>query len=139
MRRGEKTDEVLAFLQDCFASDEVTAHGQTFLFKPRPERPPIYVGGAPPHALARAARYGDGWMPMGGDPDSLKAPIAELRSRFEDAGRGVPEVVCMLGLPLGDVVGPAVAASQTERLRVVREQERRRWALIERQVSATTS
>lgn len=101
-RRGELTDEMLEFLGECFGADEVMLRGQTFLFKPRPERPPIFVGGAAPHALARAARYGDGWMPMGGEPDALKGPIAELRSRFADAGRPEPEVVCMTGLPLDD-------------------------------------
>ncbi|MDH3684915.1 MAG: TIGR03619 family F420-dependent LLM class oxidoreductase [Myxococcales bacterium] len=106
-RRGALTDEMLAFLGECFAADEVTANGQTFLFKPRPPRPPIFVGGAPPHALARAARHGDGWMPMGGDPAALPEPIAELRSRFADAGRAEPEVVCMTGLPLGDVTASA--------------------------------
>src|SRR4030095_11863336 len=39
-------------------------NGQDFLFLPRPARPEILVGGAAPHALARATRFGDGWMPM---------------------------------------------------------------------------
>jgi len=112
--RGRRTDETLAFLAACFASDEVTAHGQAFLFKPRPERPPIFVGGGPPHALARAARFGEGWMPMGGDPATLREPIAELRHRFADAGRGAPEVVCMTALPLGD---PEEAAARIAALR----------------------
>ena len=63
-RRGALTDETLAFLRDCFERDEVEANGQPFLFLPRPKRPPIFVGGAPPHALRRTVEYGDGWMPM---------------------------------------------------------------------------
>src|SRR5215470_3895253 len=69
-RRGRITDSTLAFLHRCFAADEVEANGQRFLFRPRPSRPPIFVGGAPPHALRRAVRFGDGWMPVGGDADS---------------------------------------------------------------------
>ena len=41
--RGRATDETLAFLRSCFESDTVEAHGQEFLFLPRPKRPPIFV------------------------------------------------------------------------------------------------
>lgn len=103
-RRGALADETLAFLRAAFdAPDDVAlAHGQRFLFRPRPPPPPILVGGAPPHALARAARFGDGWMPMGADPDALRAPIAELQRRCAEAGRPAPRVVAMGRLPLED-------------------------------------
>jgi probable F420-dependent oxidoreductase len=103
-RRGALADEALALLRRAFEApdDVVEAHGQPFLFRPRPPRPPILVGGAPPHALARAARFGDGWLPMGADPQALRAPIADLRHRFAEAGREAPEVVAMGRLPLDD-------------------------------------
>ena len=85
----------------------VAANGQQFLFRPRPARPPIFVGGAPPQALARAIRFGDGWMPMGVDPEKLRAPIAELRRLAAEAGRGAPEVVAMGRLPLEEPVRAA--------------------------------
>ena len=75
-RRGALTDHTLEFLHRCFAADEVETNGQRFLFLPRPQRPPIFVGGAPPHALRRAVRFGDGWMPMGGDPERLRPAIS---------------------------------------------------------------
>jgi alkanesulfonate monooxygenase SsuD/methylene tetrahydromethanopterin reductase-like flavin-dependent oxidoreductase (luciferase family) len=37
-QRGRRTDETLAFLHSCFADDVVHAHGQDFLFLPRPSR-----------------------------------------------------------------------------------------------------
>lgn len=101
-QRGAVTDATLEFFARCFASDVVEANGQPFLFKPRPSRPPILVGGAPPHALRRAVQYGDGWMPMSGDAATLRAPIAELRDRFAEAGRGIPEVASFTSLPLDD-------------------------------------
>ena len=101
-RRGRIADETLAFLERCFAADLVDANGQPFLFLPRPSPPPVFVGGAPPHALARAARYGDGWMPMGSDAAALAPHTAELRRRFEEAGKGAPEVVVLTRLPLGE-------------------------------------
>jgi probable F420-dependent oxidoreductase len=101
-RRGAATDETLAFLTRCFQDDEVEAHGQRFLFRPRPSAPPIYVGGAPPHAFDRAVRFGAGWMPMGLGPEKLAPFGAELARRFEDAGRPPPQIVTFDGLPLDD-------------------------------------
>jgi len=101
-QRGRLTDETLEFLHRCFADDEVEANEQRFLFRPRPQRPPIYVGGAPPHALERTLRYGDGWIPIGGDPEKLRAPVAELRERAQRAGRPTPEVVLMTALAVAD-------------------------------------
>jgi len=98
-RRGALADEALAFLQRCFDSagtgDVVESNGQPFLFRPRPARPPILVGGAAPHALRRAVRFGDGWMPMGTDARRLAPQIAELRRLAAEAGRPPPEVVAM--------------------------------------------
>jgi probable F420-dependent oxidoreductase len=103
-QRGRLTDETLDFLHRCFASDEVEANGQRFLFRPRPKRPPIYVGGAPPHALERAVRFGEGWIPLGApDPDHLAPHVARLRELAAKAGRPEPEVVLMTALPLDDL------------------------------------
>ncbi len=119
-RRGALTDEALAFWQRCFEADEVEAHGQPFLFRPRPPRPPLFVGGAPPQALARTLRFGDGWMPMGGDPESLRGPIAELRARAAEAGRPVPEVVTFTRLPLDETARARAQLSALEDVGVTR-------------------
>ena len=107
-RRGRISDATLAFLRECFEHDEVTANGQPFLFRPRPARPPIYVGGRPPHALARAAAYGDGWMPMGMTPEKLPAARAAYAEHCEAAGKAVGEIVVVGELPLDDA-GAAAA------------------------------
>jgi probable F420-dependent oxidoreductase len=96
-RRGRITDETLEFLLRCFAQDEVEARGQKFLFQPRPPRPPIYVGGSGEPALRRAARFGDGWFPMTGDPAKLAPAISRLRELAAEAGRAAPEVVAFSG------------------------------------------
>jgi len=99
-QRGRLTDQTLAFLHRCFAGDEVELNGQRFLFRPRPTRPPIFIGGAAPHALRRAARFGDGWMPMRGDPATLRPSIAQLREAMTAAGKPAPEVIVMTSLAL---------------------------------------
>jgi probable F420-dependent oxidoreductase len=103
-RRGKITDETLAFLNDCFDAkdDLVSANGQSFLFRPSPPKPPIYVGGAAPHALRRAVQYGDGWAVPSGEPDDLRAPIAELKQLFDTAGKPSPEILVQLKIPATD-------------------------------------
>jgi probable F420-dependent oxidoreductase len=103
-QRGRLTDDSLSFLHRCFESEDdvVEAEGQPFLFRPRPPRPPIYVGGMGPHAIARAARFGEGWMPMTGDPETLRDPIARLRALARELGRPVPEVLAFTGFDPGE-------------------------------------
>lgn len=112
-RRGVLTDELLAFLHECFAQDEVTRNGQRFLFQPRPVRPPFLIGGAAAHAFERIVSYGDGWMPMDGKPEALREPVRELTARMLDAGKPAPMVIPLTGLPLND---PARARDQLQAL-----------------------
>jgi probable F420-dependent oxidoreductase len=95
--RGRITDETLRFLHDAFDAekDEMLSNGQPFVFRPRPPKPRIWIGGAGPHAFARAARSGDGWIAMGNDPERLRRPVAELRARFDDAARPQPEIAVL--------------------------------------------
>jgi probable F420-dependent oxidoreductase len=113
--RGRITDRTLDLLERCFAGDVVEENGQPFLFRPRPVRPPIFVGGAPPHAIRRAVRWGDGWMPMARSPERLRDGIEMLNAEAERAKAPRPEVVVMTGLPLGD------AGRAVERARAFRD------------------
>jgi probable F420-dependent oxidoreductase len=101
-RRGDTTDATLSFLHACFAGDEVEANGQRFLFRPRPTRPPIIVGGAPPHAIRRAVRFGEGWIATSAHADVLEAGIASLREGMAAAGKPAPEIVLLQSLPVED-------------------------------------
>ena len=119
-RRGAITDRTLAFLHRCFERDEVEANGQIFLFRPRPARPPIIVGGAPPHAIRRAARFGDGWMPTGAHVGMLKSGIASLRADMAAAGKPAPEVVLLQPLPVDDEAKLAARLAELAALGVTR-------------------
>jgi probable F420-dependent oxidoreductase len=101
-RRGRITDETLARWRAWFSDDHAEANGQPFLFRPRPPRPALLVGGQPPHALERAARLGDGWMPMGADPEKLRPHAERLRALARQHGRGPLEIAALGALPLGD-------------------------------------
>jgi len=102
--RGRDADRVLDVLNRCFTADSVVEHGQPFLFRPRPHRPPIYVGGSGSHALRRVVNYADGWLPGRIAPSDLPAPLKELSEYSEEAGRAFPKVLMMLGLPLNDKI-----------------------------------
>ena len=108
-QRGRQSDETLAFIHDCFSRETMEANGQSFLFRPRPPRPPLYIGGKAPHALARAVKYGDGWFPMAADLAQLRADVDTYRELAREAGREEPEVVTFGQVPLED---PAAAQEQ---------------------------
>jgi alkanesulfonate monooxygenase SsuD/methylene tetrahydromethanopterin reductase-like flavin-dependent oxidoreductase (luciferase family) len=61
-------------------------------------------------------RFGDGWMPMGMDPEKLREPIADLQRGAREAGKPTPEVVAMGRIAIGDA---ARAAEQIAALAAV--------------------
>lgn len=100
--RGRVSDETLAFFDTCFAQDEVDANGQTFLFLPRPPKPPILVGGRAPYAIERAAKYGDGWFPIARTPQDIAAALPDYRALTEAAGKPAGQITASARLPLAD-------------------------------------
>ena len=108
-QRGRITDETLAFIHACFADDKVISNGQEFLFRPRPARPRIYVGGDGEHAIKRALELGDGWIPIGKTPEALAPIISDYRTRASSAGKSDPEIVTFSKLNSNDL--PEAAAT----------------------------
>jgi probable F420-dependent oxidoreductase len=98
-RRGAITDEYLAAILAAWTQDVVTLDGRFVSYRdvgtgPRPARqphPPIWVGGASPPAIRRAARFGDAWHPNNADLGWLRdTGLPALRAAAADAGRPVP-------------------------------------------------
>ena len=112
--RGRRTDETLEFLHACFAADTVEANGQPFLFRPRPPRPPILVGGSGPHALARTVAWGDSWLPMRMAPDALAGQLAELHQLAEEAGRTPPGLTALAPMPRDEANGLSTLAAHRD-------------------------
>jgi probable F420-dependent oxidoreductase len=107
-RRGAITDETLSVIHHLFSADVPGAYDgplvkfPSFVFLPRPKRPPIWVGGNSPAAMNRALKFGDGWHPMLPAAE-LKAKVEELRSRASGAGHAPPEIVVRRGVRLDDL------------------------------------
>jgi len=106
-KRGAVTDETLKVLHHLFSADVPGAyHGAlvqfpSFVFLPRPKRPPIWIGGNSPAAIKRVLKFGDGWHPMLPAAE-LKAKVEELNAAARAAGRHAPEIIVRRGLKLDD-------------------------------------
>jgi probable F420-dependent oxidoreductase len=107
-RRGAITNETLSVIHHLFRADEPGAYDgplvkfPSFMFLPRPRRPPIWVGGSGPAAMNRVVKFGDGWHPMQPAAE-LKAKVEELNSRARAAGRDAPEIVVRRGIKFDDI------------------------------------
>ena len=108
-RRGAVTDEQIRVLRSLWTEDTPSFDGEFYSFPPigayphpvqRPH-PPIWVGGHSRAAIRRAARLGDGWLPIGARPpadlrpEEIAAGLALLREEAERAGRAAAAIeVC---------------------------------------------
>jgi probable F420-dependent oxidoreductase len=106
-KRGAITDETLAVIHHLFGADVPGAYDgplvqfPSFVFLPRPKRPPIWIGGNGAAAMNRVLKFGDGWHPML-PATELKAQVEELNARARAAGREIPEIIVRRGLRLDD-------------------------------------
>jgi probable F420-dependent oxidoreductase len=95
-RRGSRLEEAVAVCRRLWREELVEHRGEFWEFPPVGFAPkplaadgvPVLFGGESDVAVARAARYGDGWMGMGGHtPASAAKTVARLRElRGPDAG-----------------------------------------------------
>jgi len=100
--RGKVTDEYLQAFRELWTKPAPRFEGRfvkfaDILFAPKPVQkphPPLWIGGESGPAMRRAAKLGDGWYPIGTNPqhplDTLpryRAAVERLRKLVQDAGR----------------------------------------------------
>jgi probable F420-dependent oxidoreductase len=113
--RGKQLDESLQVFAEALSTGRV---GEMQV-EPRPvqsPRPPIWVGGAAPAAVRRAARLADGWLPQGTPLDQMPE-LVELyrRERGDDSGDiGAISEWLYVGTPSWDVNRRCVSGSPEE-------------------------
>lgn len=101
-KRGKITDEFLTFMHEAFSQDEVQLNEQKFLFKPRPPKPPFYIGGSKDYSIKRAAKLGDGWIPLVNEPEELKENLKAYKKLCKSLKKESDKVSVVSGLNLTD-------------------------------------
>src|SRR5690606_25318889 len=129
-RRRAATAEWLRIFKKPWTEDPVEHEGEIYSFGPlhcqpqprqRPQPPTCAHAHSTP-ALRRAARYGDGWHPVGASaavplpPEEVRAKLAELRRLTEAEGRDFDRLTISYKAPLydrpGDAPGDAAAGER---------------------------
>jgi probable F420-dependent oxidoreductase len=115
-RRGAVSDEYIRIFKTLWTESPASFHGTFYQFDalrclPQPVQkphPPIWIGGHSPAALRRAARYGDGWHPVGANPavplrpPELRAALDALRRLTVQAGRDPDRLTISYKAPVYD-------------------------------------
>ena len=129
--RGAVTDEYLLACRELWTKDDPRFEGKhvkfaNVLFEPKPVQkphPPIWVGGESGPALRRTARLGDGWYPIGTNPqhrlDSMKrfaAGVERLRRLAREAGRDPSQIALAYRITSWGKSAPARADDGERRL-----------------------
>jgi probable F420-dependent oxidoreductase len=110
--RGRVTNETLRIIRHLFSHAAEGYRGDlvsfpAFVFLPRPECPPLWIGGNGDPALARVVEFGDGWHPML-SADKLKPALPALKQKLAAAGRSNVDIVVRRGMKFDDL--PAAKA-----------------------------
>jgi len=94
-RRGSLTNECIAIMKELWTNEDPSYHSRRWnfsalKFSPKPlQKPhiPIWVGGASPGALQRAATMGDGWHPSGVTAEDYSISRRNIQELAVAAGR----------------------------------------------------
>ncbi|MBM3926177.1 MAG: LLM class F420-dependent oxidoreductase [SAR202 cluster bacterium] len=112
--RGEVTNEYIRAMRELWTSPNPRFEGKYVRFSdirfyPKPvQKPhlPIWIGGESPPAMRRAATLGNGWHPIGLNPQhpletasQMKAAIEKLGAMARKAGRALGEIEVAYRVP----------------------------------------
>jgi alkanesulfonate monooxygenase SsuD/methylene tetrahydromethanopterin reductase-like flavin-dependent oxidoreductase (luciferase family) len=114
------SDEYLRIFKTLWTQSPASFAGEFYRFEgirclPQPVQkphPPIWIGGHSKVALRRAARYGDGWHPVGANPavplriPELTASLDELRRLTDAEQRDFSKLAISYKAPVYDASQP---------------------------------
>ena len=124
--RGAVTDEYIRAFRELWTNPNPSFDGRyvkfsNVTFEPKPGQIPIWVGGESGPALRRAAKLGDGWYPIGSNPqfplDTLpryRNAVQRVRQLASEAGRD-PDQLQLGYRTFESCVGEAKNGSDGER------------------------
>jgi probable F420-dependent oxidoreductase len=113
-RRGAVANEYIEIFEKLWTQSPVSHEGTFYRFAPlrceplpiQKPHPPIWIGGHSAPALRRAARYGDGWHPVGAvaasplPPEEMRLKIDTLKRLTEESGRDFAKLAISFKAPL---------------------------------------
>jgi probable F420-dependent oxidoreductase len=113
-------EEGITLMRRLWREPSVTFEGRHFraekvALQPRPVRPggpPIWLGGSVDAAMRRAARHGDGWMPISPTPAAFAESYQKVRAYAQQAGRDPAAIHPALYTTIN--AGPDPAAARQE-------------------------
>jgi probable F420-dependent oxidoreductase len=99
-QRASRANEALEVIPKLWTESNLTFEGKYSRFagitlSPRPlqePHPPIWVAGRKEPAMARAAKYSDGWLPYMYTPEMLHESVGKIRGLRGEAGPGRKDV-----------------------------------------------
>jgi probable F420-dependent oxidoreductase len=121
--RGRRTDETIAAMRALWADAGPAGadfdgefvsfqHAHSF---PKPVRPggvPLHIGGHSEAAARRAGRLGDGFQPLGLDPEVLATRLDQMRRAADEAGRDAAAIELSLSGYLPTLTEDEVAVAE---------------------------
>ena len=125
-RRGAASDEYIRIFKTLWTQDPASFDGEFYRFEAlrcvpqsvQKPHPPIWIGGHSAPALRRAARYGDGWHPVGANPavplrpSELRASLDQLFRLTEAAGRNPSALTISFKAPVYDTSVTTLTGSE---------------------------
>ena len=113
--RASLTNESIRVMRELWSNPAPSYHSRRWnfddlRFSPKPvQQPhiPIWVGGASPGAIRRAARMGDGWHPSGVSPEDYATLKAEITELAQAAGRNADNMVWSARVEVEATPGPS--------------------------------
>ncbi len=113
--RGRRLDRAIEQVRRSWSTGktettDAAAPGDGYRMLPSPNQVPIWIGGSSEAALRRAAKLGDGWMPLFLDPDEYGSALDRLAKEVDRAGRPAGSVTpaMVLFVSLDDDEGEAL-------------------------------
>ena len=107
--RVSRLEEALQILRPMLRDGHVDFEGRYYQARdcddvprgPRPQGPPLMVGGAGPRMIRLAAQYGDAWNTgYMGAPETMAGPLAKIEAACREVGRdrATIDVTALIGL-----------------------------------------
>jgi alkanesulfonate monooxygenase SsuD/methylene tetrahydromethanopterin reductase-like flavin-dependent oxidoreductase (luciferase family) len=110
--RGRRFDEQLATMKHIWAGEPYSNEaGEIGPTPGRPGGPELLIGAVSPRALARVARWGDGFIAGGGGPEAARASYDSVLEQWDELGReGRPRFVSAAYFALGGDADDRIAS-----------------------------